>query len=191
MAPTDEGLLPDNDVMMSRSRFPIMPLSLALPIAVVAAAVLAASVGGSQAEETSGLPLPRFVSLRADQVNLRTGPGVQYPIDWVYQRQSLPVEIIAEYRTWRKIRDWQSTPGWVHQSMLSGRRTVIVIGKTRTLRAEASAKSKAVARIDAGAIADIVECPAGSGWCRVQADGIKGWLRKVEFWGAYRDEAVE
>ena len=64
--------------------------------------------------EGSGLPLPRFVSLRADQVNLRTGPGVQYPVEWVYQRKDLPVEIIAEYRTWRKIRDWQSTQGWVH-----------------------------------------------------------------------------
>jgi len=174
---------------VSRSRFTQMSL-FALVLAF-AATLFAAPAVTFAAEEASGLPLPRFVSLRADQVNLRTGPGVQYPIDWVYQRQRLPVEIIAEYRTWRKIRDWQSTPGWVHQSMLSGKRTAIVIGKTRTLRAEASAKSKAVARVDAGAIADVIECPASGGWCRLEANGIKGWLRKVEFWGAYRDEVVE
>ena len=88
--------------------------------------------------EGSGLPLPRFVSLRADQVNLRTGPGVQYPVEWVYQRKDLPVEIITEYRTWRKIRDWQSTQGWVHQSMLSGKRSIIVTGKRRSMRSSAS-----------------------------------------------------
>ena len=149
-----------------------------------------AFVGESFAEGT-GLPLPRFVSLRADQVNLRTGPGVQYPVEWVYQRKDLPVEVIAEYRTWRKIRDWQSTQGWVHQSMLSGKRTVIVTGKRRSLRASADAKSPPVAEIEAGAIATLKECPTGGGWCTIEADNLSGWLRKVEFWGAYRDEVLK
>lgn len=142
------------------------------------------------AQET-GLPLPRFVSLRADQVNMRTGPGVQYPVDWVYQRQHLPVEIIAEYRTWRKVRDWQSTQGWVHQSMLSGKRSVIVTGKRRTLRSNADTKSPPVALIESGALASLKQCPTGGGWCRVEAGNITGWLRKVEFWGAYRDEVLK
>src|SRR3989338_854435 len=86
--------------------------------------------GPGRGSETSGLPLPRFASLRAGEVNVRTGPGVQYPVDWVFQRQGLPVAVIAEYRTWRKIRDWQGTQGWVHPSPLAGKRTVIVIGGT-------------------------------------------------------------
>jgi len=141
--------------------------------------------------QESGLPLPRFVSLRADQVNLRTGPGVQYPIDWVYQRQDLPVEIIAEYRTWRKIRDWQSTQGWVHQSMLAGKRTAIVTGKRRSLRTSPDTKSPPVALIESGAIAALDQCPTGGGWCLLEAGNVKGWLRKVEFWGAYRDEVLK
>jgi SH3-like domain-containing protein len=141
--------------------------------------------------EGSGLPLPRFVSLRADQVNLRTGPGVQYPVEWVYQRKDLPVEIITEYRTWRKIRDWQSTQGWVHQSMLSGKRSIIVTGKRRSMRSSADTKSKPVAQIEAGAIAYLDKCPTGGGWCQVEAGSHKGWLRKVEFWGAYRDEVLK
>ncbi|MHA1597476.1 MAG: SH3 domain-containing protein [Alphaproteobacteria bacterium] len=143
------------------------------------------------AVEDSGLPLPRFVSLRASQVNMRTGPGVQYPVDWVYQRAGLPVEIIAEYRTWRKIRDWQSTQGWVHQSMLSGKRMAIVTGKKRTLRKDPDTKSPGVALIESGAIADLTKCPTGGGWCRLESGNINGWLRKVEFWGAYRDEVLK
>lgn len=143
------------------------------------------------AQEGSGLPLPRYVSMRADQINMRTGPGVQYPVDWVYRRAGLPVEIIAEYRTWRKIRDWQSTQGWVHQSMLAGKRTAIVTGKKRTLRKDPDSKGPAVAYMESGAIAELKECPTGGGWCRLEAGGANGWLRKVEFWGAYKDEVLK
>ena len=155
-------------------------------------AVLALTAAGADAvaAETTGLPLPRFVSLRADEVNLRTGPGVQYPIDWVYRRRHLPVEIIAEYDTWRKVRDWQGTEGWVHQSMLSNERTVVVTGKLRTLRHKSDTTARSVAHAEAGVIARLLECPDASTWCRVEVDGFEGWFRRVEFWGVYRDEVV-
>ena len=81
--------------------------------------------------DVSGLPLPRFVSLRAALVNLRTGPGVRYPIDWVYNRAGLPLEVVDEFETWRKVRDWEGSIGWIHQSMLSGERKVMIRGKQR------------------------------------------------------------
>jgi len=143
------------------------------------------------AEKGTGLPLPRFVSLRAAEVNLRTGPGVQYPVDWVYLRQSLPVEIIAEYGTWRKIRDWQGTQGWVHQSMVAGTRTFIVTGDTRTVRRKGDAQSPAVATLEPGVIGNLLSCPDLNGWCRVEAASNKGWLRRVDFWGVLRDEVLE
>ena len=143
------------------------------------------------ANKGTGLPLPRFVSLRANEVNLRTGPGVQYPVDWVYLRRKLPVEIIAEYGTWRKVRDWQGTQGWVHQSMLSGLRTFIVTGSTRTIRRKSDAGSDAVATLEAGVIGNLVSCPNLDGWCRVEAAGNKGWLRRVDFWGVLRSEVME
>ncbi|MDP6572893.1 MAG: SH3 domain-containing protein [Rhodospirillales bacterium] len=151
---------------------------------------LTAARADAVAAETTGLPLPRFVSLRADEVNLRTGPGVQHPIDWVYRRRHLPVEIIAEYNTWRKIRDWQGTEGWVHQSMLSNKRTVVVTGKLRTLRHKSDTTGRPVAQAEAGVIARLLECPDASTWCRVEVDGFEGWFRRVEFWGAYGDEVV-
>lgn len=142
--------------------------------------------------QTSGLPTPRYVSLRASEVNLRTGPGVQYPVEWIFQREGLPVEIIKEYRTWRLVRDWEGTQGWMHQSMLSGKRTFMISGdKPRTIRARADATSRAVATIDAGVIGELLACPQNEGWCRVRAGGVEGWLRRVEFWGAYRNEIFE
>jgi len=139
----------------------------------------------------SGLPLPRYVSLRATEVNMRTGPGVQYPVEWIFQREYLPVEIIKEYRTWRLVRDSQGTQGWMHQSMLSGKRTFLVTGKVRTIRARPDSNSRAIATIEPGAIGDLVSCPRGGGWCQVRAGGVEGWLRRVEFWGVYRNEAFE
>ncbi|MEK7246109.1 MAG: SH3 domain-containing protein [Pseudomonadota bacterium] len=146
---------------------------------------------GRGGTETSGLPLPRFASLRAGEVNVRTGPGVQYPVDWVFQRQGLPVEVIAEYRTWRKIRDWQGTQGWVHQSLLAGKRTVIVIGGQRTLHAKPEPDARPVAQLEAGVVASLVICPEGSAWCRIEVDGFDGWLRRVDFWGVLKDEVTE
>ncbi len=142
-------------------------------------------------EKGAALPLPRFVSLRAGEVNLRTGPGVQYPVDWVYLRKNLPVQIIAEYDTWRKIRDWHGTQGWVHQSMMSGSRTFIITGKKRTIRRRNDSKSPPVASIESGAIGTIVSCSDLSGWCRVEANDKKGWLRRVDFWGVLKNEVIE
>jgi len=139
----------------------------------------------------SGLPLPRFVSLRASKVNMRSGPGVQYPVEWVYQREHLPMEIIAEYGTWRKVRDWQGTQGWVHQSMLAGKRTFIVTDAVRTIRSRTDRQSQAVARIEPGVIGRVLGCPSESGWCKVEAAGREGWLRRNEFWGVYRHETLE
>jgi SH3-like domain-containing protein len=146
--------------------------------------VLAHDAGAAE----KALPVPRFVSLRQDEVNLRTGPGERYPIDWVLTRKGMPVEIVQEFDVWRKIRDAQGSEGWVHQRMIAGTRTIVVTGETRTLHADPAAASPAVARAEAGVIAHLLECRGA--WCRVEAQDTKGWLRRSELWGVYADEAV-
>lgn len=150
-------------------------------------------VGPRAAAETLGseskLPIPRFVSLRSGQVNLRTGPGTIYPVEWVFIRRGLPVEIIAEFDVWRRIRDWQGTVGWVHQSMLDGRRTARITGAERELRSEPAEAALIVARLAPGVIGRLLECEAA--WCKIDAEGYRGWLRRDEFWGAYPDEQVQ
>ncbi len=134
----------------------------------------------------TGLPLPRFVSLRAGEVNLRTGPGVRYPIDWVYRRRHLPVEVIDEFDTWRRIRDWQGTVGWVHQSMLQGRRTILIVGERRLMRRDPRDDAPGLAYVEPGALGTLGTC--GGDWCEVEIEGFIGWLRRSEFFGVYDDE---
>ena len=108
----------------------------------------------------TGLPLPRFVSLRSNQVNLRTGPGFRYPVEWVYLKSDLPVEITAEFETWRRIKDFNGKEGWIYQPMLSGRRTVRLKQESLLLRA-ASQNALPLAKIESGAVGRLMLCPAG------------------------------
>jgi SH3-like domain-containing protein len=137
----------------------------------------------------TNLPIPRFVSLRSNEVNLRAGPGTTYPVDWVYVRRGLPVEVIAEFDVWRKIRDWQNTVGWVHQSMLAGRRTILIVGADRVIRQEPGEAAAVVARLASGVIGRLLSCR--DSWCQIEVQTYRGWLRRDEFWGAYPDERIQ
>ncbi len=137
----------------------------------------------------TNLPLPRFASLRASQVNVRTGPGVRYPIDWVFQRRNMPVEITAEFENWRKIRDDQGTEGWVHRQMLSGKRSLVVTAKELVLRRQADTGAPAVARLGPGVVAQVMECTGD--WCRVEASGFRGWLPRAGTWGTKPGERIK
>lgn len=165
-------------------------LTLALLLSIAAA--LSGSTGPATAQglgvETN-LPIPRFVSLRSDEVNLRTGPGTMYPVEWVYVRRGLPVEVVAEFDVWRRIRDWQNTVGWVHQSMLDGKRTALIIGSDGNLLRDPADSAPPVARLAPGVIARLLECDGL--WCRIEAEGHRGWLKRDEFWGSYPREAIE
>ena len=167
---------------------PIRPLrprrARLCPRVLLALALLA----GSAIAAEKGLPVPRFVSLRSDEVNLRVGPGEQYPIDWVLTKKGLPVEIIEERDIWRRIRDAQGSEGWVHERMVSGTRMALVTGGVRVLHARPDAASPAVAQAEAGVLARLLEC-RGS-WCRIEAQGIKGWVVRDQIWGVLPDETL-
>ena len=136
------------------------------------------------------LPLPRFASLDSSEVNLRAGPGKDYPILFVYQRRGLPVEIIQEFDTWRRIRDRDGTVGWVQQNLLSGKRFALVTDEARTMRTDPTGGAKPVAILQPGVVARIEQCQ-NDNWCRVEVQGYKGWLRRDDFYGTYPDEAFE
>ena len=135
------------------------------------------------------LPIPRYVSLKSEEVNVRTGPGVQYPIEWVFTRRHMPVEVIEQYEYWRKIRDVEGTTGWVHNSMISGKRYALVTGDLRSLRRKPEPGAPDAAKLEPGVIGQILECEGA--FCRVEAGGVKGWLARTEFWGVYPGENVK
>jgi SH3-like domain-containing protein len=140
--------------------------------------------------EGTAAKLPRFASLRSDDVNMRVGPGTRYRIDWVYKRRDLPVEIEREYDVWRWVRDPDGNHGWVHQATLMGRRSFVVQGADATLRSDASDASAAVAVLNQGVIGRIRSCDAGSDWCNVQTGSYRGYIRRGQIWGVLPGEAV-
>ena len=141
---------------------------------------------------STGLPIPRFASLRADEVNLRAGPGTQYPIDWVFKHQNMPVEIEREFDVWRLVEAPDGTKGWVHQATLVGARTFFIPDGPAPvpLRAAPSDTAAAAALLQPEVIGRLLRCDSGQEWCRVSVHGIDGYLKRVSVWGLLPDEAV-
>jgi SH3-like domain-containing protein len=142
---------------------------------------------------TSGLPVPRFVSLKSDHVNVRSGPTKDHDVAWIFTRPGLPVEITAEFENWRRVRDSDGSEGWVYHSLLSGRRTAVVTTKQPNdltpLYDHADATSAVEARLQTGVVATVKNC--ASGWCRVTGTGFDGYIQEERLWGVYPDEKVE
>ena len=155
----------------------------------MAAAVLAAAPLALNAQTPVGDQLPRFASLRSDEINLRVGPGENYPIEWVYQRKDLPVEIIEEFQNWRRIEDWQGTKGWVLDRMLIDKREVIVNGAVQPIHGRPDTAAPIIARAEPGVVARLLAC--GGAWCRIDAAGYSGWVQRREIWGVLPDETVQ
>jgi SH3-like domain-containing protein len=140
------------------------------------------------ADGRSGLAVPRFVSIKPSKAYLRTGPGDQYPVDWVYVRAGLPVEVIREWGIWRQLRDADGTVGWMNKNLLSGERHAIVMRSIRTLYQGPDLQSPIVWRIEPGAVVAVNMCDGG--WCRVTRDGKAGYILRSQIWGVYDNEKV-
>ena len=134
----------------------------------------------------SGLPLPRFASLASGEVNVRTGPGKEYPIHWVYNRPGLPVSILDEYDVWRLVEDPDGDKGWTHSSLISLRRTMMVKGGTQAVRRSADPNAGVVMRAEQGVVGELLNCDHA--WCRVEIDGRRGWLPRDATWGVLPSE---
>ncbi len=169
-----------------------------LRLAWLLAAIAAGSAAAAQAEGPngpSGLPLPRFVSLKSERVNVRAGPTKENDVNWVYTRLGLPVEIIAEYENWRRIRDWEGAEGWVLHSLLSGRRTALIAAPAKSvddfvaLHASADSQSAVTAKLQAGVLASVKRCSGN--WCRLSGEGFDGWIEQERLWGVYPGEKVD
>ncbi len=147
------------------------------------------ALAAEEIDNTSHLPIPRFASLRSGEVNMRTGPGTRYPIAWVYTRRGLPVEVTAEYDIWRRVRDPEGVEGWINKTELTGKRSAVVTGSGHDMYDSRDDHAAIRAHLEAGATGQILSC--AQEWCKVRFDGVKGYLRKADFWGAYPDEKFD
>jgi len=170
----------------------VLRLVGAMLVMSAAAATAAAQVPTGS---VSGLPVPRFVSLKSDKVNVRAGPAREQDVAWVYSRAALPVEVTAEFENWRKIRDWEGAEGWVYHSLLSGRRTALVSPQSKgkdellPLRAKPDGASPVAAKLQNGVLGTVKQCQ--NGWCRLTGEGFDGWIEQARLWGVYPGESVK
>lgn len=147
---------------------------------------------GPADEGETGLTIPRFVSLRSNHINARSGPGARYPIEWVYMQKSAPVEIIAEFELWRKIKDWQGSESWVHKSMLSGKRSVKVITPgENNVYAKDDFKAKIIAKVEDEVVGEIEKCPVNNSFCKIKFASITGWMPRQNLYGIYPEEIID
>ncbi|MCJ2048173.1 SH3 domain-containing protein [Methylobacterium sp. J-070] len=184
----------------------VSPLRLAVAVALAAGLTTGAAAAPAAPETGVGpvtkLPLPRYASLKTDRVNLREGPSKDHRTLWVFQRAGLPVEIVGEFETWRRIRDAEGTEGWVLHSLLSGRRTALVnAGPDKgaekaaiSLRAKADDGAEDEARLQSGVIGSVKACTGT--WCRLvvalpNKRDVDGYIRQNRLWGVYPNEVVE
>jgi SH3-like domain-containing protein len=162
--------------------------TLPVPAAPVAAQDSKESAAAAPRLGASGYPLPRFASLGSREINMRSGPGSNYPILWVYSLPGLPIEIIDEFETWRRVRDWQGSTGWIHQNLLSGKRGALITGALRKLRRKPKDDAAGVALLDQGVLGKLKGCQGP--WCRIAVEDYEGWLKRDEFFGTYPDEKI-
>jgi len=137
--------------------------------------------------------IPRFVSLKRSKTNVRVGPGKQYPVRWIYQLQGLPIEIIAEFGNWRRVRGSDGSEGWVHSALLSTRRMALAAPWSTmniNLRAGPRDRAATLARLQPGVLVRIMHCDVT--WCAVSVPGhdLSGYVRQVKVWGVYPDETI-
>jgi SH3-like domain-containing protein len=162
-------------------------------LSIAVALAFGAAAHAEQVGSASGLPLPRFVSLKADKVNMHIGPAKNHEVRWLYQRAGLPVEITAEFENWRRIRDSDGAEGWVYHSLLSGKRTGVVIAKSKDelvpVHERADGNSTVIAQLQPGVLGSVKRC--NGGWCRVQGQGFDGWVVQERLWGVYPNEKVD
>lgn len=165
---------------------PLVALAQTVPdeSAPVAISIPAGDVRGPE----TNLPMPRFVSLKVDETNVRRGPSLTHRVDWVFTRRDMPLQIVAEYGHWRRVIDRDGQGGWIHYAMLSGVRTVIVDQDMEPLFSRPDSRSRETAVLQAGVIARINKCEPD--WCQISAGGFRGWAPKTALWGVGKDEIL-
>lgn len=155
-----------------------------LAVLVVSASVAAADV--PKRGPVTNLPLPRYVSLKASEANVRRGPSLSHKVDWIFTRRGMPLQVVAEHGHWRRVRDRDGEGGWVHYSLLSGVRTVLVEKDMLPLTLRPDAATPVTAQLEFGVVARLGRC--GPDLCRLRADGHRGWAPKSALWGVAVDE---
>ena len=167
-------------------------LTRAIPFLLLLALLLPGVASAEQNRisiKGSNLDIPRFVTLKTNEANMRAGPGMDYPIKWEYRRRGLPLKVIGEFDIWRKVEDHEGETGWMHKQTLSGRRMVLITTSMEKIRKYDDVEARVVAVAEAGVLAELNQCRGQ--WCRISTGGVDGWIRRNTVWGLLEGEKLD
>ena len=156
---------------------------IALSVGLAIASCVAAPVWAQSQDrgQVTSLPLPRYVSMKASEGNVRRGPSMAHRIDWVFKRRDMPLQITAEHGHWRRVEDRDGAGGWVHYALLSGARTVLVDQDMLPVHRRPEESAPIIAAFELGVVARLGDCEPD--WCKITAGGYRGWVPKAGLWG--------
>ncbi len=164
-------------------------LAMAISLAIASLQPVSAQTSTPEVGSGSGLPLPRFVSLKTSEARARRGPSLTHRVDWLYTRRDLPLQVTGEFEHWRRVEDSEGQGGWIHETLLSGVRTVVVIRDMTPMRSSPQPTAHEVALLENGVIAHIMECAPE--WCKLSIGGERGWVNRESLWGLFPDEVLD
>ena len=167
----------------------LLAVLMIIPLSLSATSATSVSIKRDKVGETTDLPIPRYVSIAAGEANMRTGPGTRHPIAWVYEARNLPVKVIGEFDHWRRVEDVDGTRGWMHKTLLSGRRFAIVRGGIIKMYDTPNPGAPVVAKLEGGVLVRLLSCNAS--WCRVLIDQHTGHIRRTSLWGLLAEETFD
>ncbi len=161
----------------------------AAAVAAILCGALAGGVAAAERGPVTGLPMPRYVSLKGSEGNARRGPSMTHRVDWVFTRRDMPLRVTAEFEHWRRVEDAEGAGGWMHFALLSGVRTALVLDDMTPLHLQADDRAPVVAYLEAGVVARVQSC--GPEWCRLRVDRLRGWAEKAKLWGVDAEETLD
>ncbi len=151
--------------------------------------VIFCQVSNADIGKETGLEIPRYVSLKSDDANIRVGPSKNYPIEIKYIKKNYPLKVLEEYEEWRKVEDFKKNIGWIHKSLISGTRTGIVLSNdNKTIKLLNTLNGNIIGEIGSGNIVFLERCKID--WCLVSSPNYKGWIDKKYIWGVKEKEVM-
>lgn len=174
---------------MAKRRWLALAVALALAAAGVPGAPAPAHATGIERGPETGLPLPRYVSLKSNEGRARRGPNRSHRVDWIYTLRDMPLRVTAEFEHWRRVEDHEGQGGWMHYALLSGVRTALVMAEMAPMLSHPRGGAHEIAHLEQGVVARIMSCDPS--WCRLRAGNLRGWVAREALWGIDPHEVLD
>ena len=158
-------------------------------VIVLISIIIFSLVGNADTGKETGLEIPRYVSLKSNDSNIRIGPSMNYPIEIKYILKNYPLKVLEEYEEWRKVEDFKKNTGWIHKSLITGNRTGIILSNEKPVKLFNTLNGNVIGEIGKRNIVYLEKCKIN--WCLVSLENFRGWMDKKYIWGVTQNEIIK